>query len=136
VNRVPIYFYLAIHTRNYNCFSFKNRCLSLYRALTKLPTFETLEINGNELSERAVEVLKRELSAAGKILGGRYLQLCMIFPYYCTLPIDLVYSCCLCSDLEENDDDAEDDIESLVDGEGGESDGDEDLIKGLKNAKI
>ena len=48
-----------------------------------------------------------------------------------------MYSCCLlCSDLEENDDDAEDDIESLVDGEGGESDGDEDLIKGLKNAKI
>ena len=60
----------------------------------------------------------------------------LLYTTHFLFPNDLVYSCCLCSDLEENDDDAEDDIESLVDGEGGESDGDEDLIKGLKNAKI
>eukprot|EP01036_Dinobryon_divergens_P024484 gene24484-32935_t len=81
--------------------------VTLARALTKLSTFQKLEMNGNELSERAIDMLKRDFNAVGKVLG----------------------------ELDENDDGAEDDLESLVD-EGGESDGDEDLIEGLKNTKI
>jgi hypothetical protein len=33
-------------------------------------------MNGNELSERAVDLLKRDFNAAGKVLGGNTIFLC------------------------------------------------------------
>jgi hypothetical protein len=40
------------------------------RSLAKLPQFFKLEINGNELCERAVEEMHRIFYSAKKLIGG------------------------------------------------------------------
>lgn len=83
----------------------------LARAVSKQKRFLRLELNGNQLTERAVEEVKNIFNQSGKILG----------------------------DLDDNDEDGEDDLESVLDDQETDNidNNDEDeLVDAMKSTNI